>query len=165
MENELIKDDGDFVINVYSPGNMLAKTINFAAPVYINGKGITQGTEPINFTDEQIARAIEAICGEDKPLDTMGKWAAVYWYLRWQCNYPVKPQEFCERISMLPFSKEISPECKYESIRKFTKLGFMEQDARVLDKVRPSQSETALFFQFKTVVLALAEELGKISLL
>ena len=113
------------------------------------------------YTDEQVARAIEAICGEGKPLDTKVKWAAVYWYLRWQCNYPVKGLEFCERIASLPFTKKLDPECGYENIRKLVTLSFMNQDARQLDRVKPSRSDEAVYKQCRAVVISLSEELAK----
>ena len=115
------------------------------------------------YTDEQVARAIEAICGEGKPLDTKVKWAAVYWYLRWQCNYPVKGSEFCERIASLPFTKKLDPECCYNNIRKLVTLSFMNQDARQLDSVKPSRSDEADFRQCRAVVRSLAEALAKLN--
>ena len=42
--------------------------------------------EKHSYSDEQIAQAIENINGEGKPIDSKQKWAAVYWYLRWQCK-------------------------------------------------------------------------------
>ena len=115
------------------------------------------------YTDEQVARAIEAICGEGRPLDTKKKWAAVYWYLRWQCNYPVKGSEFCERIASLPFTKKLDPECCYNNIRKLVTLSFMNQDARQLDSVKPSRSDEADFRQCRAVVRSLAEALAKLN--
>ncbi len=113
------------------------------------------------YSDEHVARAIEAICGEGKPLDSKQKWVAVYWYLRWECNFPAKGSEFCERIERLPFSKKLEPECDYNNIRKLVTCQLMEQDARFMDKVKPSNSDKALFEQCRPIVIALAQELGK----
>ena len=162
MEREKNKSGGGFTVNVYSPGNMFANEITFEAPVYIGGS--SNLSEQFGFTDEQIAQAIEAICGEGKPLDNKQKWVAVYWYLRWQCNFPVKVTEFCERISKLPFSKELNPGCDYNNIRKQATCPLMEQDARNLENVRPSQSDHDLFRTCRPIVIALAKELGKLTL-
>ncbi len=160
MENNN-NNGGGFTVNVYSPGNMFANNITFEGTVNIGGNNLT---EQFGYTDEQIAKAIEKICGEDKPLDIQKKWAAVYWYLRWQCNFPVKGSDFCERVKKLPFSKQLKPECNYESIRKYVKLSFMDQDARKLDGVRPSRNDMEFFTQCRSVVIALAQELGKATL-
>ena len=101
--------------------------------------------------------------GEGKPIDSKQKWAAVYWYLRWQCNYPVKGSEFCERIQQLPFTKKLDPECDYNNIRRLTTLSFMSQDARNLEAVKPSKIDEPMFAQCRVVVNALAEELEKAS--
>ena len=162
MEREKNKNNGGFTVNVYSPGNMFANEITFEAPVYIGGP--SNLSEQFGFTDEQIAQAIEAICGEGKPLDTKQKWIAVYWYLRWQCNFPVKVNEFCERISHLPFSKELNPDCDYDNIRRLAYRQLMDQDARKLESVRPNQTDKSLFEQCRPIVFALAQELGKLTL-
>jgi hypothetical protein len=120
-------------------------------------------TEKHSYSDEQIAQAIENINGEGKPIDSKQKWAAVYWYLRWQCNFPVKGSEFCERIQRLPFTKKLDPECEYNNIRKLTTLSFMSQDARHLETVKPSKMDEQMFAQCRIVVNALAEELEKAS--
>ncbi len=120
-----------------------------------------QEDENKNFTDEQIATAIENICGEDKPLDTKQKWAAIYWYLRWNCNFPINSIDFCKRIEKLPFSKKIVPECEYNNIRKFTHLSFMDQNATNLDEVKPSKCDEPFYFQCREVVNALSTELEK----
>ena len=62
MEN---KDNGDFQINVYSPGNFIAKEIHISGDVNISSD--SKSAKQNGYTDEQIARAIEAICGEGKP--------------------------------------------------------------------------------------------------
>lgn len=111
-------------------------------------------------SDEQIAQAIEAICGEGKALDTKQKWAAVYWYLRWECNFPVKGSDFCERIGRLPFSRMPQPECDYNNIRRMLTMSFMNQDARQLESVKPGRSDEAAFMQLRTVVEALSRQLA-----
>ena len=120
-------------------------------------------TEKHSYSDNQIAKAIENINGEGKPIDSKQKWAAVYWYLRWQCNYPVKGSEFCERIQQLPFTKKLDPECDYNNIRRLTTLSFMSQDARNLEAVKPSKIDEPMFAQCRVVVNALAEELKRTS--
>ncbi len=117
-----------------------------------------KNTDKQSFTDEQIARAIEAICGDGKVLDSKRKWAAVYWYLRSACNFPAKITDFCERVRKLPL-KNLQYECDYESFRHFCTLSFMNEDARDIDNVKYSKNDQTFFLQCKEVVITLAKEL------
>ena len=158
MDNNNNNNDG-FTSNVNSPGNFIAKEITFTGPVNIG----TGHTESLGYSDEQIAAAITAINGEKKPLNSKRKWAAVYWCLRWYCNFPPSAKEFCERVKELPLGK-LEFECDYGSIRHFCTLSFMDQDARQIDKVKPSKMDEEFYKQCRTVVIALATELGKAAL-
>ncbi|MBR3625397.1 MAG: hypothetical protein IKN48_03500 [Bacteroidaceae bacterium] len=111
------------------------------------------------YTDEQVARAITAICGKGKPLDSKRKWAAVYWYLRWEANYPVSVPDFCQRIATLPFPADLPYRCDYVSIRHDATALFMKQDAREVDLVKPSNTERALYQECRYIVLALSRAL------
>lgn len=151
-------NDG-FTINVNSPGNFIAKEITFTGTVNIGNGNTDYG----GYTDEQIAQAITAINGAKKPLNSKRKWAAVHWCLRWYCNYPTGAKEFCDRVKELPLGP-LEYECDYTSIRHFSTLSFMDQDARQMDKVKPSKMDFDFFLQCRTVVLALVTELGKAAL-
>ncbi len=113
-----------------------------------------------NLSDEQIARAIEAICGNGKPVDRKWKWAAVYWCLRWYCKYPVNLMDFCNKMKEMPFTEGLKPKCEYNNIRRCT-LSFLNQDSRFLDAVTPSNVENSYFQEFAPIVRALAFELNK----
>lgn len=113
-----------------------------------------------SVTDDQIAQAITAINGNQKPLNSKQKWAAVHWCLRWYCNFPPNVKDFCERINELPLGK-LAYECDYNNIRRLSSMSFMNENARYIDKIKPSNSEKEFFMQCREVVLALVEELGK----
>jgi len=159
MDMQSKMNEGGFVVNVYSPGNMFASSITFQAPVTFGTAA--DSVQQNGFTDEQIARAIETICGDNKPLCSKQLWAAVYWCLRWYCNFPVKGSDFCERVATLPFSRPLQPECDYNNIRRQITLSFMSQDARSLDQVKPSRSDEPFFAQCRVVVTALVQQLGE----
>ncbi|MBR0272684.1 MAG: hypothetical protein IJQ59_01160 [Bacteroidaceae bacterium] len=38
--------------------------------------------------------------------------------LRWECNYPARPREFCERIARLPLREDLAYKCDYWNIRE-----------------------------------------------
>ena len=158
MEEQKKNNDG-FSINVYSPGNFIAKEITFTGTVNIGGGH----TDTNGYTDEQIAQAIKAVNGEKKPLNSKRKWAAVYWCLKWYCNYPTNVPAFCDKVKELPLGK-LEYECDYNNIRRECSLTFMDQDARCMDKVKPSKDDQTFFLQCREVVLALVTELGKAAL-
>ena len=118
------KDDG-FCIKVYSPGNLIAKTINISGGVHLGGDMKQNG-----FSDEQIAKALMACVGKGRVIDNKWKWAGAYWFLRWNCNYPVDAQKFCDKINSLAMDIPSGCDCSYESIRKICTLSFMNYDVR-----------------------------------
>ena len=153
---EKLKSDDGFTINVYSPGNLIAKTITIEGDVYLGGDVATGG-----FSNEQIAQALKACVGKGKVIDTKWKWAGAYWYLRWTCNFPVDVQKFCERIKRLELDIPSGCECTYESIRKICSLSFMDYDTHHMDSVKVSRNDQTVFSQCREIALKLAEELGK----
>ena len=147
------------VYNFYGKiNNFYQAPVAYHAPVT---NTLDDNIQPPTYSDEHIARAIEAVCGENKPVDAKRKWAAVYWCLRWYCNFPVRGSEFCERINRLPFSRPLTPECEYENFRKLLTLSVMNQDARQLDAVRPDKCDEDMYNLYRPIVLALANELMK----
>lgn len=116
------------------------------------------------YTDEQIAKALLACVGAGKVVDAKWKWAGVYWFLRWTCNYPVDSQKCCERIQALQLPIPEGYACSYENIRKICKLSFMEYDANKLDQVKVSKFDLGAFAVCREIVLKMTEELEKICL-
>jgi uncharacterized protein YeeX (DUF496 family) len=113
------------------------------------------------FSDEQVTEALESCVGKGQVIDAKWKWAGVYWYLRWTCNYPVDAKEFCQKIKSLELDIAAEYECSYESIRKICTLSFMDYDPRRMDVVRVSKNDQGMFSQCREIVLKLADELGK----
>lgn len=153
------KQQGSFVVNIYSPGNEIIQTQNntYYGPVY---QGVREAGMH-NYTDEQIKTALLACVGEDKVIDSKWKWAGAYWYMRWCCKYPVDPKDFCKKIEELGLGLPAKYRCDYRNIREFTTLSFMTQDASIIDKVKPSKADEKVFSICREVALKLAEELGK----
>ena len=111
--------------------------------------------------DNQVATALMNIIGKNKPIDSKQKWAGAHWFLRWVCNYPAKPQDFCTRINQLPFEVEPEFKCEYNNIRALSTLSFMNEDPEHLESVKYSKHDEAAFFQMREVVVALRGELKK----
>ena len=116
------------------------------------------------YSDVQVAQALESCVGKGQVIDAKWKWAGVYWYLRWTCNYPVDAKEFCMKIKSLDLDIPADYECSYESIRKICTLSFMDYDARRMDIVRVSKNDQGMFSQCREIALKLAGELGRVLL-
>ena len=124
--------------------------------------GEKKETKQEGYTDKEVANALANIIGKGKPIDTKGKWAGALWMLRWECNYPARAQEFCERIKQLPLPDGLEFPCEYNNIRLLATLSFMNEDPRQMEKVRYSANDEKVFFQMKEVAVALGQELRKI---
>jgi len=148
--------EGAFSINVYSPGNLIAREITINGNVSLGGDLQHRG-----FSDEQVAQALMACVGADKVINSKKRWAGAYWYLRWVCNYPVDIQKFCEKIRSLPAEFPNGYECSYESIRKLCNLSFIDYDPSKMDAVKVSRNDMSDFNMCREVALKLGEELGK----
>lgn len=135
----------------------------------INGNMTKSGNENFHakegcrtrHTDQQIARAITAINGKQKAINSKQKMAGVYWYLRWAEGWPVSSQQFCERMGKLAFSQPLPFPCDHRNIREWATLSFMDEDATQLEKVRYSKNDEGIYFQCREVVVALRNELQK----
>lgn len=117
--------------------------------------------ESDTYSDKQVAQALEACVGKGLVVDAKWKWAGVYWYLRWMCNYPVDAKDFCTKINSLELDVDEECECSYESIRKICTLSFMDEDARRMDVVRVSKNDQGMFSQCREIALKLAQELSR----
>lgn len=149
-------------INIYKSGSQRVDCIQNQ---YVNGTDQPlpgKGGEPrADYSDAQIAQAIAAICGDGKPLDSKQKWAGVHWLLRWECNYPARAKEFCERIAKLPLPEDLAYKCDYNNIRPFSTLSFLNEDPRQIDSVRYSKNDACAFRQLREVAQALYQELQR----
>lgn len=146
--------EGATIHNIVINGNMIK-----------NGPEHNYGAENQNnrqtYSDEQVAQALTNIVGRNKPIDSKQKWAGAQWLLRWECNYPAKAQDFCERIARLPLTENLEYKCEYNNIRALSTLSFMNEDARYLENVRYSKDDEQVFFQMREVVVALRDELHR----
>ena len=93
MESEKLNG---FVVHIYSPGNQIIQTQNnnYYGTVYQTKNENGQN----GFSDEQVAKALQACVGKDKVINTKWKWAVADWCLRWKCFYPVDLYSVCDQI-------------------------------------------------------------------
>ncbi len=157
MKNQ--NEDMGFQIIVNSPGNYIAKEMNFD----IKGDFIA-GTNPLKnytFTDKQMSEALKNCVGKGKVVNAKWKWIGPYWYLRWAHKYPVDPQAFCEKINNLPGASSFEIQCDYENIRKYVSYEFINQDARYLDSITYPKKEEQLYKQCLEIRKTIIEMLRK----
>lgn len=138
--------------------------------IVINGTMTRQGDEHYyskeamaqnSYSDEVVAQALVNITGKGRPIDSKQKWAGALWVLRWECNYPAKALEFCERISQLPLPEDLPYRCEYNNIRPLATLSFLNADPRDMEHVKYSKNDEATFIQLREVAMALLFELRK----
>ena len=160
MESEKLNG---FVVHIYSPGNQIIQTQNnnYYGTVYQTKNENGQN----GFSDEQVAKALQACVGKDKVINTKWKWAGAYWCLRWKCYYPVDAKEFCKKIKSLDLGLSDDQDCNYESIRKYCSLSFMDSDPFGKTEIRVSNMEKGTYLICRQIALNLGEELGKTTLL
>lgn len=112
-------------------------------------------------TDEQVANAIRAINGKDKPLNQYQLWVGVCCMLSWKYGFPRNLDECCRRINSLDLGL-LEFECKYENLRKLTGIHpFINEDARMWDSYHPKERERKLFNECYSVAQAFEAEMQK----
>lgn len=117
--------------------------------------------EKPQVTDEQVANAIRAINGKNKPLDNYQRWLGACCLLAWKYDYPRNIGDCCQRINTLGIN-DLEFECKYENIRKLTTTNkFVKEDARYWDSYIPKENERKLFNECLLVAQALDAEIQK----
>lgn len=153
------KEQGGFVVHIYSPGNQIIQTQNnnYYGTVYQGTGNAAQN----GFSDDQVKKALLACIGEGKVINNMKRWSGAYWCLRWKCNYPVDIKEFCQKIDSLKLNVPDSMKCDYNNIRKYCKLSFMDYDPFASTDVKVSNMDKDVYLWCREVALKLAEELGK----
>lgn len=161
METQDISElRGGRIVNYFDGATIHNMVLNYGTNTMNNYNGQV-GTDGARYTDAEVARALEAIVGKERPIDAKWKWAGAYWWLRWACGWPVDVPRFCRRVQELPFSGELAVECMYNDIRRVCKLTFMEQDPQKMHAVQPSSADAAPFAACREVALRLAEELRR----
>ncbi len=128
---------------------------------YNNEKTEEKKVRP-KYSDEQIARALLSINGKGKVLNNYQLWLGACCLLKGKYGFPKNLDKCCEKIMNLPFNgNSLDIECKYDSIRKFGYLKFVNEDVETWDEYQPKEDEKKLFFACQQV----ATELDKALLL
>jgi len=151
---------GGRIVNYFGGATIHNMVLNYGTNTMNNYNSMTD-TGGVRYTDAEVARALEAIVGKERPIDAKWKWAGAYWWLRWACGWPVDVPRFCRRVQELPFSEALDVKCEYNDIRRVCTLTFMEQDPQKMHAVQPSSADAAQFAACREVALRLAEELRK----
>ncbi len=96
-------------------------------------------------TDQQIAHALMTINGKEKVLNSYQGWLGACCLLMGKYGYPKNLEMCCTKISSLFQDGELEYACKYDNIRKFTFLKFVNTDVDTWDSYEPKADEKRLF--------------------
>lgn len=110
------------------------------------------------YSDEQIAKALQGICGKEKSLNNYQLWLGACCLLMDKYNFPRNLESCCERIMQLPY-EALELECKYDNIRKFAFLRFVKEGVDTWDTYVPKDEEKKLFYGCKRVAYDLEKAL------
>ena len=151
-----VKNEGGFTINMNSPGNFIAQTITIDGDVNIGTGNMRQ-----KFSDEQIAHAIAAINGKDKPLCEKQLFLAVVKVLVSKCGWSGKLATVCERINSLPGAERLEVKCEYNNVKKIAVLRFAAMDYSQWEDYQPREGERDVFRKNKALAQTFEEELDR----
>ena len=154
------------IIQELTKGNVRIGQINMGVKGTINYHEQSRTEEKIEVTDEQLAKALIAINGKDKAVNSQAAWLGACCFLAWNHGYPRNLGDCCKKIGELPLIKGcLEYECKYESIRKFGSWKFVSMDAREWPQYMPREEEKPMFEKCLSVYLALEKEISNQALL
>lgn len=160
MENEGKKSTGGFHVHVYSPGNHIAETMNltYNGPVYF-GKDYQEKPQ---VSDEQFAKALMAINGKGRAIDSQRAWLGACLLLGYKYGFPLNLNDCCKQIDLLPLNQsELEFPCKYESIRMYGCWKFVSEPYDNWPTYQPKEDEKSLFQKCYAVAQALDKEIKK----
>lgn len=153
------------VIQELTKGNVKIENFIMEVTHFYNKTGKSVTENPV-ITDEHIAKALIAINGKDKALNSQAAWLGACCFLAWNHGYPRNLGDCCKKIAELPLvDGSLEYECKYESIRKFGSWKFVSMDAREWPQYMPKVEEKAMFERCLTVYQALEKEIPNQALL
>lgn len=160
MEND--NNGGGFHINVYSDGNNIAHTIyqNYYGSVY-NGKASQEQSS--QYTDVQIAQAIIAVSGSDKPLSLKRHFVGIICALQ-SMGWPRKFATCCTRINNLPGCEGYPVSCDSNAIKSTQLMPFASVDYKEWPQYKPKPGEeNGLFNECKFAADSFMDALKMIS--
>jgi hypothetical protein len=108
--------------------------------------GSSEKKKNTEYNDEQIARAIKSINGKQNVLNNYQMWLGVCCLLSNKYGFPRNLEKCCDRIMNLPYEGgSLELECKYESIRKFAYMKFVNENVDDWETYIPKDDEKKLF--------------------
>ena len=144
-------------IQNYFYGNV--KTVVYG-DCHINEGIVTQDKKKV--TDEQIARALMAINGKNKAIDSQRAWLGACLLLGWKYGYSRNLGDCCKQIEALPIDIEsLEFQCKYDRIRMYGSWKFIKEDYNNWPSYTPRDDERLIFEKCLAVAQALEKEIEK----
>ena len=96
-------------------------------------------------TEEHIARALMALNGKGKPIDSQRAWLGACCLLGWKYGFPRNLKDCCQQLEGLVDMGELEFECKYDSIRMYASWKFVKEKYDDWEDYTPRDDERAMF--------------------
>ena len=112
-------------------------------------------------TEEHIARALIALNGKGKPIDSQRAWLGACCLLGWKYGFPRNLKDCCQQLEGLVDMGEVEFECKYDSIRMYGSWKFVKEKYDDWEDYTPRDDERAMFEKSLSVAQSLEKEILK----
>ena len=113
-------------------------------------------------TEEIISRALIAINGKEKAVDSQRAWLGVCCLLGWKYDFPRNLADCCNSIKALGIDESLLEfKCKYDSIRMYGSWKFLKEKYEDWPSYTPRDDERQMFQKCLAVAQALDKEIEK----
>ena len=112
-------------------------------------------------TEEHIARALMALNGKGKPIDSQRAWLGACCLLGWKYGFSRNLKDCCQQLEGLVDMGELEFECKYDSIRMYGSWKFVKEKYDDWEDYTPRDDERAMFEKSLSVAQSLEKEILK----
>ena len=120
--------------------------------------------EKVKVSDEQIAKAIISINGDNKPLNEKQLFLGVICVLLSKYGWAGNWSACCTKINNLPMKEMFVKDCDYGSIKILTAYKFANVDYKDWNTYEPSRSEVGIFRKCKAVADAFDEAISMVNI-
>lgn len=159
------QDEKEFLSGLFSGANLEhAQIVVIAkdhAKVVYKDNDVPKKPSQSAYTDDVVTKALQAIVGEDKPLNEKQLYIGVANVLKYKCGWAGKLMSQCEKINKLPVAKKLEIKCDYNNVKVPGALKFASLEYTKWKEYEPNNNEREVFLKSRAVAYAFDEELDR----